>query len=242
MQFCVQSLVPEGSSNLPLASRLSLLETLFPIVQQAGAEEIVREALNEAARHAGIGIREMHMAYERHVATVAAQRPAMQLGQAERPTEPVVKGGGLTTPEEDLVLFLLRHDSYFVPVAQALPLEWIDQAGRGGLLLMALLNEAVHGHFSGVREALNILDDDLRTEAARLAAGSFNPADRADEVLPHVNGILKSFHTRHAQGLIRSLDARIASADKADIGTLTSLQTEKIRLRKLNISPPSLSP
>lgn len=84
------------------------------------------------------------------------------------------------------------------------------------------LNEAVHGHFSGVREALNILDDDLRTEAARLAAGSFNPADRADEVLPHVNGILKSFHTRHAQGLIRSLDARIASADKADIGTLTS--------------------
>jgi hypothetical protein len=107
---------------------------------------------------------------------------------------------------------------------------------------MALLNEAVHGHFSGVREALNILDDDLRTEAARLAAGSFNPADRADEVLPHVNGILKSFHTRHAQGLIRSLDARIASADKADIGTLTSLQTEKIRLRKLNISPPSLSP
>jgi DNA primase len=241
MQFCVQSLVPEGSSSLPLASRLSLLETLFPIVQQAGAEEIVREALNEAARHAGIGIREMHMAYERHVATVAAQRPALQLGAAETPADPVVKGGGLTTPEEDLVLFLLRHDAFFVPVAQALPLEWIDQAGRGGLLLMALLNEAVHGHFSGVREALNALDDDLRTEAARLAAGSFSPAEQPDEVLPHVNGILKSFHTRHTQALVRALDARIASADKADVASLNALQTEKIRLRKLHGAPPSLS-
>ena len=46
MQFCVQSLVPEGSVNLPLTSRLSLLEAIFPIVEQAGAEEIVREALN----------------------------------------------------------------------------------------------------------------------------------------------------------------------------------------------------
>ena len=118
----------------------------------------------EAARHAGIGIREMHMAYERHLATVAAQRPAAQLGGPETPAEPVVKGGGLTTPEEDLILFLLRHDSYFVPLAQSLPLEWIDLSGRGGQLLMALLNEAVHGHFSGVREALNALDDGLPSD------------------------------------------------------------------------------
>ena len=226
---------------IPHISEAINRETLFPIVQQSGAEEIVREALNEAARHAGIGIREMHMAYERHLATVAAQRPALQLNPSDAPLPPVVKGGGLTTPEEDLVLFLLRHDAYFVPVAQALPLEWIDQAGRGGLLLMALLNEAVHGHFSGVREALNALDDDLRAEAARLAAGSFNPAEQADEILPHVNGILKSFHARHTQGLVRSLDARIASADKTDIATLNALQTEKIRLRKLHASPPVLT-
>lgn len=106
---------------------------------------------------------------------------------------------------------------------------------------MALLNEAVHGHFSGVREALNALDDSLRTEAARLAAGSFNPAEQADEVLPHVNGILKAFHTRHTQGLIRAIDARIASADKSDVAALNALQTEKIRLRKLHGSAPALS-
>ena len=96
MQFCVQSLVPEGSASLPLARRLTLLEALFPIVEQAGAEEIVREALNEAARHAGIGIREMHMAYERHRAQTLAQRPAAQLSGGEQPpAQPVVKGGGL---------------------------------------------------------------------------------------------------------------------------------------------------
>ena len=64
---------------------------------------------------------------------------------------------------------------------------------------------------------------------------------RPDEVLPHVNGILKSFHARHTQGLVRMLDARIASADKADVAALNALQTEKIRLRKLHGTAPALS-
>jgi len=56
-----------------------------------------------------------------------------------------------------------------------------------------------------------------------------------------VNGILKSFHARHTQGLIRAVDARIASADRTDVAALNALQTEKIRLRKLHGAPPSLS-
>ena len=242
MQFCVQSLVPEGSVNLPLTSRLSLLETIFPIVEQAGAEEIVREALNEAARHAGIGIREMHMAYERHRAQSQAQRPAAQLsGPNDLPPAPVVKGGGLTTSEEDLILFLLRHDSYFVPIAQSLPLEWIDQSGRGGQLLMALLNEAAHGHFAGLREAISALDDEMRTEAARLSAESYAGKDDEKDILPRANSILKSFHGRHVQTLMRSLDARIASTSRDDIATLNQLQSEKIALRKSHATPPSLT-
>lgn len=242
MQFCVQSLIPEGSASLPLARRLALLEAIFPIVEQAGAEEIVREALNEAARHAGIGIREMHMAYERHRAHSAAQRPAAQLGRAEPEAQPaVVKGGGLTSPEEDLIFFLLRHEAYFVPIAQALPLEWIDQAGRGGLLLMALLNEAVHGHFNGLREAINALDDDLRTEAARLSALAFAGSEDDREVLHRANAILKAFHVRHVQTLMRSLDSRIASTPADDIARINSLQSEKIALRKTHALPPTLS-
>ncbi len=242
MQFCVQSLVPEGSVNLPLTSRLSLLEAIFPIVEQAGAEEIVREALNEAARHAGIGIREMHMAYERHRAQTQSQRPAAQLGgPASADATPVVKGGGLTTSEEDLILFLLRHDSYFVPIAQSLPLEWIDQSGRGGQLLMALLNEAAHGHFAGLREAISTLDDELRTEAARLSAESYAGRDDEKDILPRANSILKSFHSRHVQSLMRSLDARIASTPRDDVATLNQLQSEKIALRKSHATPPSLT-
>ena len=242
MQFCVQSLVPEGSVNLPLTSRLSLLETIFPIVEQAGAEEIVREALNEAARHAGIGIREMHMAYERHRAQSQAQRPAAQLGGPnDPPPTPVVTGGGLTTPEEDLILFLLRHDSYFVPIAQSLPLEWIDQSGRGGQLLMALLNEAAHGHFAGLREAISTLDDELRTEAARLSAETYAGRDDEKDILPRANTILKSFHGRHVQTLMRSLDSRIASTSRDDVATLNQLQSEKIALRKSHATPPSLT-
>jgi DNA primase len=242
MQFCVQSLVPEGSASLPLARRLTLLEALFPIVEQAGAEEIVREALNEAARHAGIGIREMHMAYERHRAQTLAQRPAAQLSGGEQsPAQPVVKGGGLTTPEEDLILFLLRHDSFFVTMAQSLPLEWIDQSGRGGSLLMMLLNEAANGHFNGLREALNALDDDLRTEVARLSAEGFSGSEEEKEILPRANTILKAFHSRHVQALTRSLDSRIASTPVDDVARLNALQSEKIALRKSHALPPILT-
>ncbi len=241
MQFCVQSIIPEGTSNMPLAQRLALLETLFPIVEQAGAEEIVREALNEAARHAGIGIREMHMAYERHLATVAAQRPAAQLGRAEPVEVPPVKGGGLTTPEEDLILLLLRHESFFLPIAQALPLEWIEQAGRGGSLLMALLNEAVHGHFHGVREAINALDDDLRVEAARLSSVPQVDTDKHEELLLRANSILKAFHQRQLQGQTRRLDSLIASTPREDVAALNALQAQKIALRKAHTTPPALS-
>ena len=241
MQFCVQSIIPEGTSNMPLAQRLALLETLFPIVEQAGAEEIVREALNEAARHAGIGIREMHMAYERHLATVAAQRPAAQLGRAEPIEVPPVKGGGLTTPEEDLILLLLRHESFFLPIAQALPLEWIEQAGRGGSLLMALLNEAVHGHFHGVREAINALDDDLRVEAARLSSVPQVDTDKHEELLLRANSILKAFHQRQLQGQTRRLDSLIASTPREDVAALNALQAQKIALRKAHTTPPALS-
>lgn len=242
MQFCVQSLVPAGAVNLPLTSRLNLLETLFPIVEQAGAEEIVREALNEAARHAGIGIREMHMAYERHRAQTRAQRPAAQLGTPEEPAPaPVVKGGGLTTPEEDLITFLLRYDSYFVPIAQTLPLAWIDPSGRAAVLLMALLNEAAHGHFTGVRDALNALDDELRTEAARLSAESYAGFDEAKDILPRANTILKSFHARHVQTQMRRLDGRIAATPRDDVAALNALQAEKIALRKSHATPPVLA-
>ena len=242
MQFCVQSLVPEGSAALPLARRLTLLEAIFPIVEQAGAEEIVREALNEAARHAGIGIREMHMAYERHRANSQAQRPAMQLTGADPATPPVVvKGGGLTTPEEDLMLLLLRHDSFFIPIAQSLPLEWIDQGGPCGPLLMSLLNEAANGHFNGIREALNSLDDELRTEAARISAETYGGGDDPKELLPRANTILKSFHQRHVLRLVRNLDSRIASTPPDDVAQLNALQSEKIALRKSHALPPTLT-
>ncbi len=242
MQFCVQSIIPVGSSNTPLAQRLALLETLFPIVEQTGAEEIIREALNEAARHAGIGIREMHMAYERHLATVAARRPAAQLRPAE-PTEVApVKGGGLTTPEEDLIRVLLRHDRYFIPVSENLPLEWIDTNSRASTLLLALLNEAAHGHFKGIRDAINALDDDLRQESARLDALVNYDHDQDPEIRIRINHILKAFHQRQLQTQNRKLDALIASTPSSDVTTINSLLAKKIELRKNNTVPPSLPP
>ncbi len=241
MQFCVQSIIPAGASAMPLAKRLSLLEELFPIVEQAGAEEVVREALNEAARFAGIGIREMHMAYERHLATVAAKRPASQLTRPTPSDTPVVKGGGLTTLEDDLLLLLFKHDAYFVPVSQTLPLEWITRSSRSGALLIALLNEAQHGHFASLREVIPTLDDDLQLECARLSALPSSTTDNPLETLASLNHILKSFHLRNIQTQIRRIDASIAACASGEIETINRLQSEKIALRKNQSTPPSLS-
>jgi DNA primase len=242
MQFCVQSLIPRGSVSLPLASRLSLLEELFPIVAESGAEEIVSEALNEAARHAGIGIREMHLAYERFRLAKAAQRPADQLRPApEPPTPDVVKGGGLTTLEEELTFFILRHESYFSPLSQVLPLEWIDPEARGGRLLMGLLNEAVNAQIEDLRTALSSLEDDMRSEAARMAASGFTAEGRPEETLASANSLLAAFHRRHLQSRQRILAARMASLPADDDEGLRRLQSEMIALRKEGKVSPSLT-
>jgi len=242
MHFCVQSLIPSGAAALPLARRLSLLEELFPIVAESGAEEIVSEALNEAARLAGIGIREMHLAYERFRAAKAAQRPAEQLKPAVEPSSGMdVKGGGLTTPEEELTLFILRHEAYYQPVSEALPLEWIDPEARGGRILMALLNECVNAQATELRDAMATLDGDLQTEAARMAASGIVDAGRADDILAAANSILRAFHQRHIQSRLDLIAARIAALGAEDIEGLRALQAEKIALRRLGLTPPLLT-
>ncbi len=52
---------------------------------------------------------------------------------------------------------------------------------------------------------------------------------------------MKSFHSRHVQALMRSLDSRIASTSRDDIATLNQLQSEKIALRKSHATPPTLT-
>ena len=112
---------------------------------------------------------------------------------------------------------------------------------------MALLNEAAHGHFNGLREAINALDDDLRGEAARLSAtglsdqAGHDPATQQQEALMQANLILKAFHQRHIQARMRILDARIAATPADDVEQVNALQREKISLRKANATPPTLA-
>jgi hypothetical protein len=148
----------------------------------------------------------------------------------------------LTTPEEDLIRVLLRHDRYFIPVSENLPLEWIDTNSRASTLLLALLNEAAHGHFKGIRDAINALDDDLRQESARLDALVNYDNDQDPEIRIRINHILKAFHQRQLQTQNRKLDSLIASTPSSEVTTINSLLAKKIELRKNNTVPPSLPP
>jgi hypothetical protein len=146
----------------------------------------------------------------------------------------------LTTPEEDLLHVLLRHDSYFIPVSEALPLEWIDINSRGGTLLLALLNEAANGHFKGLREAVSVLDPELQTEVAKLSSNTSQDNDQDGELKSRINRILKSFHQRRIQIQTRQIEAQIASTPSTEVDKINSLLTEKIKLRKESLTPPSL--
>jgi hypothetical protein len=58
-------------------------------------------------------------------------------------------------------------------------LEWIDINSRGGTLLLALLNEAVNGHFKGLREAVSVLEPELQTEVAKLSSNTSQDNDQS---------------------------------------------------------------
>ncbi|MFZ9200936.1 MAG: DNA primase [Opitutales bacterium] len=241
MQFCVQSLMPPDSAGQPLARRLALLSELFAVLEQCGAEEIVQEALTEAARHAGIGIREVHLAYERDRSTRKAARPSAQLQAAAPNLVPPPKSAGqLSSPEEELCRALLADERLVLMVAQLIPLEWVATDVAAGQLLAALLNEAVHGEFDSIRGALGRLDDACQATAAALSAEPFGVEVDESEKLRSINGVLRSFHARHIQASLRAIDARIASLPATDIEALNLLLREKIELRKLLNQPPQL--
>jgi DNA primase len=241
MQFCVRSLIPPEAAGQPLAARLSRLGELFQVLDQCGAEEIAQEALTEAARIAGIGIREVHLAYERDRASRKAQRPAAQL-QAVAPGLAEADSGRhrLSTPENDLCRILLEHETHLPSIAQVLPLEWVELETPAGKLLAALLNEAIHGEFDNLRSVLGRLDAESQTAAAKLSGEPLAASVDESEVVRMLNAALRSFHQRQIQSRIRTLDARIASLPPGNLEALDRLQREKIELRKALQSPPSL--
>lgn len=242
MRFCVRSLIPPDAAGQPLAVRLSRLSELFQVLEQAGAEEVVQEALTEAARYAGIGIREVHLAYERDRVTRRAQRPAAQLqalapglqtGSETRPTP-------LSSPEGDLCRQLLADDRFVVPISQVLPLEWVEDTTPVGRLLLALLNEALQGEFDSLRGALGRLEPELQAAAGALTA---EPSDSESDQVDRqglVNAVLRSFHSRHILFRLRNLDARLATHPIDDPEGLLLLQRDKITLRQALQRPPKL--
>jgi hypothetical protein len=241
MQFCVQSLMPADSVSQPLAKRLSLLSELFTVLEQTGAEEVVQEALSEAARHAGIGIREVHMAYERDRISRKTARPSAQLQAAAPKTASTPKTGSqLSSPEEDLCRILITDEQLVLDASKVLPLEWVMTDIPSGTLLSALLNEAIHGEFDSIRGALGRLDDACQHTAAQIAAEPSVEKVDEEEQRRIVNGVLKSFHSRHIQSRLRSIDARIAVLPPTEIDALNLLLREKIDIRKTLIKPPAI--
>lgn len=242
MRFCVRSLIPSDAAGQPLAVRLSRLSELFQVLEQAGAEEVVQEALTEAARYAGIGIREVHLAYERDRVTRRAQRPAAQL-QALAPgldAGAVTSPTPLSSPEGDLCRQLLADDTYILKISQVLPLEWVESTSPIGRLLLALLSEAQQGEFDSLKAALGRLEPELQAAAGALAA---EPSDSESDQIDRralVNAVLRSFHSRHILTRLRTLDARLANHPIDDPEGLLLLQREKITLRQALQRPPTL--
>jgi hypothetical protein len=124
--------------------------------------------------------------------------------------------------------------------SKVLPLEWVMTDIPSGTLLSALLNEAIHGEFDSIRGALGRLDDACQHTAAQIAAEPSVEKVDEEEQRRIVNGVLKSFHSRHIQSRLRSIDARIAVLPPTEIDALNLLLREKIDIRKTLINPPAI--
>ena len=136
---------------------------------------------------------------------------------------------------------MLLADERLVPmVSQLIPLDWVATDTPAGMLLAALLNEAVHGEFDTIRGALGRLDAACQATAAALNAEPLGAEVDESDKLRSINGVLRSFHARHIQARLRAIDARIAGLPATEIEALNLLLREKIELRKLLNQPPQL--
>jgi len=230
MAFACRSVlpIPEQASG---EQKARTSQALFEIVVMAESEVAQAEFLSEIAGYLHLpsaAVRNDFEAFRTRHARIMQARPAAAATQstpvvAPSPAEP------LHTTERDLLMLCLHFEAIGKPLAQSLPLEWLDQTHLPGVLLNRFLNEFEHDSWPGRDHLDNLLDS---PEEKTLVASLLFDVPQIDDPVKVANEGLRELRNRALEPRLRQIELALATHGADSNVDVISLIKERTDLQR----------
>ena len=226
IEFAIKAMAPEGRQASPHTKEAALRQ-LFTIYQAADSLPLAESALKRAGQLLGIS-----------EYTIDQELPKLRINA--RPAQNVpIRDEKLTSYADILLIAASSNSDLIQALAQCIQPEWIDVSLLSGRLLGRFLAAAREGLWKDRSSADELLEDDTERNhfyslLAREDLHLDNLQKAAEEAL---KGLFSVYFVKIKENLTRSL----ANIDPSDHKALSSLQNERIRIRRLLEQPPILN-
>jgi DNA primase len=230
MAFACRSVLPnpEQASG---EQKARSSQTLFEVVVMAESEVAQAEFIGEIAGYLHLplaAVRNDFEAFRTRHARIMQARPV----PAPTQTQPAVASGpaeALHTTERDLLMLCLHFEAIGKPLAQSLPLEWLDQTHLPGVLLNRFLNEFEHDSWPG-RDHLDVL---LETPQEKtLVASLLFDVPQIDDPVKVANEGLRELRNRALEPRLRQIELALATHGADSNVDVISLIKERTDLQR----------
>jgi DNA primase len=230
MAFACSSVLPnpEQASG---EQKARTSQSLFEIVITAESQVAQAEFVSEIAGYLHLpiaAVRNDFDAFRDRHARIMQARPASAASQ----TQPVVAlspAETLHTTERDLLMLCLHFEAMGKPLAQSLPLEWLDQTNLPGVLLNRFLNEFEHDSWPG-RDHLDSL---LETPQEKtLVASLLFDVPQIDDPVKVANEGLRELRNRALEPRLRQIELALATHGADSNVDVISLIKERTDLQR----------
>jgi DNA primase len=229
MAFACRSVLPapEQASG---EQKARASQTLFDIVVMAESEVAQAEFLSEiadyfhlpapAVRHDFDVFRARHDRITQARPNAAAQVTPVTAPNAAEPFH---------TSERDLLLCCLHFEAIGKPLAQSLPLEWLDLTHLPGILLNRFLNEFEHDSWPGRDHLDNLLET---PEEKTLISSLLFDVPQIDDPVKVANEGLRELRTRALEPRLRQIELALATHGADSNVDVISLIKERTDLQR----------
>ncbi|MFT3870004.1 MAG: DNA primase [Nibricoccus sp.] len=211
MTFACRSILPapEQASG---EQKARAAQSLFEIIAAAESEVARAEFLSEVASVFRLPLPAVRGDFEkfrarldRHAAARPAPPPATQIIPV---LAPAVETASTHTIERDLLLLCLHFEALGKPIAQTVPLEWLDTSHMSGALLNRFLNEFEHDAWPGRDHLDSLLES---AEEKNLVSSLLFDIPQIDEPVKVANEGLRKLRDRTLQPRLRQIELALAT-------------------------------
>lgn len=242
MAFACHAVLPNPAAASP-EQKSRAAQSVFEIIAAAESEVARSESVTETAVHLRLPVLALQKDFQAFLgrqARQAAARPAAAPESAAQPSASAVAEPA-QTPERDLLMLVLHHESLGAPLSHALPAgdnSWVDSEHLAGRLLNRFLGEFEHHSWPGRDHLDPLLETD--EERALVAALLFETPDIEDPVKIAQEG-LRQLRARAIEPRLRQIELALANAGADSNFDPISLLKERSDLQRQLRQPIALA-